>query len=73
MAIGAPYENNGKGAVYIYLGAEYGLNPNYTQRIVMDDMLGFGISISRGVDIDKNSCKGKKLGKFENSKTEKAY
>lgn len=64
VAIGSPYEDYGSGAVYIYLGTKNGLNPYYTQRIIVAGMQGFGISISKGVDIDKNTCNGKKLLSF---------
>lgn len=58
VAIGSPYENYGSGAIYIYLGTANGLEPVYSQRIAMPHLEGFGISISKGVDIDQNTCNG---------------
>lgn len=58
MAIGAPFEDDGKGAVYIYFGTVNGLHPTFVQRIVAAGSKGFGISISKGIDIDENSCNG---------------
>lgn len=59
VAIGAPWENNGTGIVYIYKGSRNGLMPQYTQRIFSNDASGFGVSISKGYDVDNNGCNGK--------------
>lgn len=58
VAIGAPYEDDGAGAVYIYMGSAAGLNPNYAQKIQVAGTKGFGISISKGLDIDNNQRNG---------------
>lgn len=50
VAIGAPYENDGEGAVYIYNGYSGGLWSRYTQRIgaadVGQNILSFGAALS---------------------------
>ncbi|XP_068247152.1 integrin alpha-PS3-like isoform X2 [Palaemon carinicauda] len=61
IAVGAPWEVEGKGAVYIYLGSSDGLWKKFAQRLVPEDfpqhlnLRGFGMSISRATDIDGNS------------------
>ncbi|KAJ2950275.1 hypothetical protein O0L34_g11638 [Tuta absoluta] len=65
VAIGAPYENDGVGAVYIYRGSADGLRKQYLQRIVAEDAKGFGISISKGVDYDSNNCNDMAVGAYE--------
>lgn len=63
VAVGAPYEDGGRGAVYVYLGNANGLNVKYSQHIRARDinlnLFGFGISLSKGVDIDGNLYNGK--------------
>lgn len=59
MAIGAPWENDGSGVVYIYRGSVNGLRSQYVQRIEAQGARSFGISISKGVDVDHNHCNGK--------------
>ncbi|XP_077287629.1 integrin alpha-PS3-like [Arctopsyche grandis] len=68
VAIGSPYENYGNGAVYIYLGTANGLDPVYSQRISMLHLKGFGISISKGVDIDQNTCNDLAIGSYVSAK-----
>lgn len=56
IAISAPYEFGGTGAIYIYHGSELG--PVCTQRIIgtqiSPSISRFGLSLSRGVDFDRN-------------------
>lgn len=63
VAIGAPYEDDGWGAVYIYNGCPTGLATKPSQiisaRQVYDHLRGFGYSISNPADIDANGYKGK--------------
>ncbi|OPL21334.1 integrin pat-2 alpha, partial [Mytilus galloprovincialis] len=57
VAIGAPYEENSKGAVYIYHGGSTKLT--FTQKIKAQDissnLQSFGWYISTAYDIDKNN------------------
>lgn len=59
IAIGAPWEDDGKGAVYVYRGGEKGLHKRHAQRVTVAESRTFGYSISKGVDIDDNNCSGK--------------
>ncbi|XP_064614129.1 integrin alpha-9-like [Liolophura sinensis] len=58
LAVGAPYEDDKVGAVYIYNGSPGGLKREISQRIggnaVKDGIQTFGWSISRGQDMDGN-------------------
>ncbi|XP_014668722.1 PREDICTED: integrin alpha-9-like [Priapulus caudatus] len=69
VAIGAPYENNRVGAVYIYHGAARGIYPRYRQRIGGEDISpvtrSFGWSLSRGLDIDNNLYPDIAVGAYE--------
>ncbi|XP_045768138.1 integrin alpha-9-like isoform X1 [Maniola jurtina] len=64
IAIGAPWEDEGKGAVYIYRGGKKGLNKQYDQRIVVAESKTFGYSISKGVDMDDNNCNDFAVGAY---------
>lgn len=67
VAISAPYERD-TGVVYIFLGGREGLGKNYAQIIapenfnvypnIKNSVKGFGFSISKGVDVDKNTHNG---------------
>lgn len=69
VAIGAPYE--GRGAVYIYHGTSDGLKKDFAQRIGAEEInsmiSGFGISISRGLDIDGNFYPDLLVGSYSSS------
>jgi hypothetical protein len=58
--VGAPYEGNG--VVYIYHGSVDGIKHEPTQIIRAEDIdpriKGFGISLSKGVDVDGNNYNG---------------
>ncbi|XP_060536062.1 integrin alpha-PS3-like isoform X2 [Cylas formicarius] len=62
VAISAPYEDDGIGAVYIYRGNPEGLERKYSQRLsplelnirASNLVRGFGLGVSRGADIDQN-------------------
>jgi hypothetical protein len=60
IAVGAPYEGNG--VVYIYHGSVDGLKHEPAQIIRAEDIdqriKGFGISLSKGVDVDGNHYNG---------------
>lgn len=62
IAVGAPYEDENRGTVYIFNGRKKGSALILTQTIkgkdVYENLRGFGISFSRGVDIDFNQIPG---------------
>lgn len=66
MAISAPYEDDGVGAVYIYMGSKNGVQQTHSQRLSPASFegsatltRGFGLGVSRGNDIDGNGHSGK--------------
>ena len=76
IAIGAPYENNGVGAVYIYLGGPDGIIQPESQKITPADLpddlhisrdigQAFGYSLSGGIDLDGNQYPDLSVGAFE--------
>lgn len=69
LAVGAPYEAEGAGAVYIYRGSSSGLLMTVSQRLTASDVAtnlkGFGISLSRGADVDKNGYADFAVGAHE--------
>ncbi|XP_071966209.1 integrin alpha-6-like isoform X2 [Antedon mediterranea] len=78
VAVGAPYENYGEGAVYIYMGSKDGTVGNPVQKITPQslnvDLKGapfpnntFGYSLSGGMDMDNNSFPDLLIGAFESN------
>ncbi|XP_037803615.1 integrin alpha-PS3-like [Penaeus monodon] len=67
IAVGAPWED-GHGAVYIYLGSSQGLRTSFSQHLLPQHFSapfsGFGMSISRGIDIDGNRYPDLAIGSF---------
>jgi hypothetical protein len=63
FVVGAPYEESGTGVIYIYHGGKRGPKREVSQRIVGSEVhpqiLGFGISFSRSLDVDGNHYPGK--------------
>ena len=61
VGVGAPYE--GSGVVYIYHGSSSGLVSKPSQILrahtFTSALSGFGISLSRGLDLDSNGYPGK--------------
>ncbi|XP_050694208.1 integrin alpha-PS4-like [Eriocheir sinensis] len=58
VIVGAPWEDGGKGAVYIFMGSGDGLSWPHAQHLTPEDftpgLRGFGMAVSRGIDIDQN-------------------
>ncbi|RWS22803.1 Integrin alpha-9-like protein [Leptotrombidium deliense] len=74
IAVGAPYENDGKGSVYIFHGSKDGINIHYSQRISASDhlsthnLMGFGISLSHAIDVDNNKYPDLLIGAYNSNK-----
>ncbi|KAK6638572.1 hypothetical protein RUM43_006839 [Polyplax serrata] len=68
IIVGAPYENEQRGAIYIFRGFPLGLETIYSQRIVAESLdpqlRGFGISISTAVDVDGNKYNDVAVGAY---------
>ncbi|TMS06526.1 Integrin alpha-4 [Larimichthys crocea] len=68
VAIGAPQEDDLKGAVYIYNGRKEGISPTPSQRITGStlgrDLRMFGQSLSSSIDIDDNGYQDVAVGAF---------
>ena len=62
IIIGAPYEDDGRGAVYMYNGYSSGVWPKYSLRIlgrnVDEGLFGFGASISNSMDMNRDNING---------------
>ncbi|XP_039270067.2 integrin alpha-9-like [Styela clava] len=60
VIIGAPFAEDGRGAVFVYHGTEKGLRATYSQKILASSLFDstikyFGQSMQGNIDIDKNS------------------
>ncbi|KAK2905830.1 integrin alpha-4 [Channa argus] len=68
VAIGAPQEDDLKGAVYIYNGRKEGISPTPSQKITGSTLghnfMMFGHSLSSGIDIDDNGYQDVAVGAF---------
>ncbi|XP_021498990.1 integrin alpha-4 [Meriones unguiculatus] len=69
VAIGAPQEDDLRGAIYIYNGREDGISPTYSQRIeglqISKSLRMFGQSISGQIDADNNGYIDVAVGAFQ--------
>lgn len=68
VAVGAPQEDDLRGAVYIYNGRKEGISPTPSQRITGSslgrDLRMFGQSLNSGIDVDNNGYKDVAIGAF---------
>ncbi|XP_060606128.1 integrin alpha-4-like [Ruditapes philippinarum] len=68
VAIGAPYADGLRGAIYIYNGYTGGVWPKYSQRIMASEidtgLRGFGISISQGRDMNFDEINDIVIGSY---------
>ena len=73
VVIGAPYEDDMQGAIYIYNGCKTGLWPHFSQRIpaatMATGLMSFGISFSRSEDMNNDDVNGE----YFNSLKQKIY
>ncbi|KAL1514272.1 hypothetical protein ABEB36_003555 [Hypothenemus hampei] len=72
VAISAPYEDDGIGAVYIYLGSSEGLQDEFSQRLFPGafnipgmESRGFGLGLSKGNDVDQNGYNDIAVGAYK--------
>ncbi|XP_013145963.1 PREDICTED: integrin alpha-PS4-like [Papilio polytes] len=67
VAIAAPYENGGQGAVYIYtarniLSENDNMEVKYTQKVLQETSRSFGLSLTALRDHDENGCNELAIG-----------
>ncbi|XP_068629808.1 integrin alpha-PS4-like [Battus philenor] len=70
VAIAAPYENDGSGAVYIYTASNLlsdKLEVTYTQKIMPKEFRTFGLSLAALENYDENGCNGLAVGAPESN------
>ncbi|XP_020284069.1 integrin alpha-PS4-like [Pseudomyrmex gracilis] len=73
IAVGAPYEEENGGAVYVFNGNIDGVSRKYSQRLVGSEfsptMRGFGIAISEPRDINRDNYLDIAVGAFMSDET----
>jgi len=77
LVVGAPHEDGGNGAVYIYLGAKDGLKDKVDQHISASSIVsglteniglkGFGRSLAGGLDLDDNGYNDVLVGAYSSN------
>uniref|UniRef100_A0A3P8ZVN9 Integrin alpha-2 domain-containing protein n=1 Tax=Esox lucius TaxID=8010 RepID=A0A3P8ZVN9_ESOLU len=72
VAVGAPQEEELRGAIYIYNGRKTGIAQTFSQRItgslLGNDLKMFGQSVSGGIDVDGNGYQDVAVGSFLSDK-----
>ncbi|XP_038863192.1 integrin alpha-4-like [Salvelinus namaycush] len=68
VAVGAPQEEELRGAIYIYNGRKTGISQSFSQRItgsvLGNELKMFGQSVSGGIDVDENGYQDVAVGAF---------
>ena len=63
IVVGAPYEEEQEGAIYIYNGCKIGIFPKFSKRIPGSDVLkgikSFGSALSSSYDMNEDTVNGK--------------
>ncbi|XP_022610827.1 integrin alpha-6-like isoform X2 [Seriola dumerili] len=70
FAVGAPYDNDGAGKVYIYSGSATGLHSTKPAQVLSGQTLGvnmFGYSLAGNMDLDENSYPDLAVGSLSDS------
>ncbi|XP_056148468.1 integrin alpha-6-like isoform X2 [Lampris incognitus] len=70
VAVGAPYDDEGTGNVYIYFGSKDGLASKKASQVLSGQPLGmklFGYSLAGNMDLDKNSYPDLAVGSLSDS------
>ncbi|XP_023030093.2 integrin alpha-PS4 isoform X1 [Leptinotarsa decemlineata] len=72
IAVSAPFEDDGTGAVYIYMGSRLGIITSFAQRLTPEqfngnsvNVKGFGVGLSKGNDIDGSGHNDLAIGAFK--------
>ncbi|CAG9859309.1 unnamed protein product [Phyllotreta striolata] len=73
VAISAPYEEQGRGAVYIFMGGADGVKATFGQRLTPSSFpgasrlkaRGFGMGLSKGADVDGNGHNDIAIGAYK--------
>ncbi|KAK3102048.1 hypothetical protein FSP39_008384 [Pinctada imbricata] len=73
LVIGAPYDNKGRGAIYIYHGSKMGIIEKYSQKITpselppsLSSVTTFGHALTGGLDMDNNGYPDIAVGAYGN-------
>ena len=66
VVVGAPYEDDMTGAIYVFNGCKTGVWPHFSQRMSGKrfGLTSFGISFSKPIDLNGDQINGKCLSKI---------
>lgn len=72
IVIGAPYENDNEGAIYVYNGCKKGIYPTYSQRIpgaaVFPGIKSFGAALSKSFSMNDDDVNDISVGAYLSDK-----